>query len=199
MDNKAMFNLTYGLFLLTAKDGGKDNGCVVNTVVQVTSQPNRITVAVNKENYTCQMISKTGEFNVSVLSEKAKFETFRHWGMQSGKNADKTAGITFSRSENGIIYIAEECNAYLSAKVVSATDLGTHILFLADVTDARILSDEKSATYAFYQANIKPKADQPKKKGFICSVCGYIYEGETLPDDFICPWCNHPASFFKPL
>nr|MCQ2593935.1 flavin reductase [Treponemataceae bacterium] len=199
MDNKAMFNLTYGLFLLTAKDGGKDNGCVVNTVVQVTSQPNRITVAVNKENYTCQMISKTGEFNVSVLSEKAKFETFRHWGMQSGKKADKTAGITFSRSENGIIYIAEECNAYLSAKVVSATDLGTHILFLADVTDARILSDEKSATYAFYQANIKPKADQPKKKGFICSVCGYIYEGETLPDDFICPWCNHPASFFKPL
>lgn len=199
MDNKAMFNLTYGLFLLTAKDGGKDNGCVVNTVVQVTSQPNRITVAVNKENYTCQMISKTGKFNVSVLSEKAKFETFRHWGMQSGKNADKTAGITFSRSENGIIYIAEECNAYLSAKVVSATDLGTHILFLADVTDARILSDEKSATYAFYQANIKPKADQPKKKGFICSVCGYIYEGETLPDDFICPWCNHPASFFKPL
>lgn len=199
MDNKAMFNLTYGLFLLTAKDGGKDNGCVVNTVVQVTSQPNRITVAVNKENYTCQIISKTGEFNVSVLSEKAKFETFRHWGMQSGKNADKTAGITFSRSENGIIYIAEECNAYLSAKVVSATDLGTHILFLADVTDARILSDEKSATYAFYQANIKPKADQPKKKGFICSVCGYIYEGETLPDDFICPWCNHPASFFKPL
>lgn len=199
MDNKAMFNLTYGLFLLTAKDGGKDNGCVVNTVVQVTSQPTRITVAVNKENYTCQMISKTGEFNVSVLSEKAKFETFRHWGMQSGKNADKTAGITFSRSENGIIYIAEECNAYLSAKVVSATDLGTHILFLADVTDARILSDEKSATYAFYQANIKPKADQPKKKGFICSVCGYIYEGETLPDDFICPWCNHPASFFKPL
>lgn len=199
MDNKAMFNLTYGLFLLTAKDGGKDNGCVVNTVVQVTSQPNRITVAVNKENYTCQMISKTGEFNVSVLSEKAKFETFRHWGMQSGKNADKTAGITFSRSENGIIYIAEECNAYLSAKVVSATDLGTHILFLADVTDARILSDEKSATYAFYQANIKPKADQPKKKGFICSVCGYIYEGEILPDDFICPWCNHPASFFKPL
>lgn len=199
MDNKAMFNLTYGLFLLTAKDGGKDNGCVVNTVVQVTSQPNRITVAVNKENYTCQMISKTGEFNVSVLSEKAKFETFRHWGMQSGKNADKTAGITFSRSENGIIYIAEECNAYLSAKVVSATDLGTHILFLADVTDARILADEKSATYAFYQANIKPKADQPKKKGFICSVCGYIYEGETLPDDFICPWCNHPASFFKPL
>lgn len=199
MDNKAMFNLTYGLFLLTAKDGGKDNGCVVNTVVQVTSQPNRITVAVNKDNYTCQMISKTGEFNVSVLSEKAKFETFRHWGMQSGKNADKTAGITFSRSENGIIYIAEECNAYLSAKVVSATDLGTHILFLADVTDARILSDEKSATYAFYQANIKPKADQPKKKGFICSVCGYIYEGETLPDDFICPWCNHPASFFKPL
>ena len=181
------------------KDGGKDNGCVVNTVVQVTSQPNRITVAVNKENYTCQMISKTGEFNVSVLSEKAKFETFRHWGMQSGKNADKTAGITFSRSENGIIYIAEECNAFLSAKVVSATDLGTHILFLADVTDARILSDEKSATYAFYQANIKPKAEQPKKKGFICSVCGYVYEGDTLPDDFICPWCKHPASFFKPL
>lgn len=199
MDGKAMYNLTYGLFLLTAKDGNKDNGCIVNTVVQVTTQPNRITVAVNKANYTCEMIQKTGEFNVSVLSEKAQFETFKHWGMQSGKNADKAAGITFSRSENGIIYIAEECNAFLSAKVVSATDLGTHILFLADVTDAQVLSDDKSVTYAFYQANIKPKSEQPKKKGFICSVCGYVYEGDTLPDDFICPWCKHPASDFKPM
>lgn len=199
MDNKAFYNLTYGLFLLTAKDSDKDNGCVVNTVVQVTTQPNRITVAVNKANYTCEMINKTGEFNVSVLSEKAQFETFKHWGMQSGKNTDKTAGITFSRSENGLIYLAEECNAYLSAKVVSATDLGTHILFLADVTEAQVLSNEKSVTYAFYQSNIKPKAEQPKKKGFICSVCGYVYEGETLPDDFICPWCKHPASDFKPM
>ena len=154
MNSKAMYNLTYGLFVLTAKDGDKDNGCIVNTVMQVTTEPNRICVAVNKLNYTHDMISKTGEFNVSILTEGSKFETFKHFGFQSGKDIDKFESIEFSRAANGIAYIAKETNAYLSAKVVSATDLGTHTLFLADVTDGEILSDDPSVTYAFYQKNI---------------------------------------------
>lgn len=200
MDNKAMFNLSYGLFILTAKDGAKDNGCIVNTVGQVTSQPNRISLTVNKANYTHDMILKTKEFNVSVLAENSKFETYKHWGFQSGRNTDKLEAISFKRSANGLVYIAEETNAFLSAKVVSTMDLGTHTLFIADVTDGEVLSQVPSATYSFYQNNIKPKpASTEKKKGFICTVCGYIYEGETLPDDFICPICKHPASDFKPL
>ncbi len=200
MDDKAMYKLTYGLFILTAKEDGKDNGCIVNTVTQVTTNPNRIIVAVNKQNYTHDMIARTGEFNVSILTEKSKFDTYKHWGFQSGRDTDKTEAVEFERSGNGIIYIMEETNAFLSAKVVSATDLGTHTLFLADVTDGTVFSDDPSVTYAYYQANIKAKpAPADKKKGFICTVCGYIYEGETLPDDFICPWCKHPASDFKPI
>ena len=200
MDNKAMFNLSYGLFILTAKDGAKDNGCIVNTVGQVTSQPNRISLTVNKANYTHDMILKTKEFNVSVLAENSKFETYKHWGFQSGRNTDKLESISFKRSAIGLVYIAEETNAFLSAKVVSTMDLGTHTLFIADVTDGEVLSQVPSATYSFYQNNIKPKpASTEKRKGFICTVCGYIYEGETLPDDFICPICKHPASDFKPL
>ena len=200
MDSKAMFNLSYGLFILTAKDGEKDNGCIVNTVGQVTSQPNRISLTVNKSNYTHDMILKTKEFNVSVLAENSKFGTYKHWGFQSGRNTDKLESISFKRSANGLIYIAEETNAFLSAKVVSTLDLGTHTLFIADVTDGEVLSQVPSATYSFYQNNIKPKpASTEKRKGFICTVCGYIYEGETLPDDFICPVCKHPASDFRPL
>ncbi|MCI5622077.1 MAG: flavin reductase [Lachnospiraceae bacterium] len=200
MDKSAMYQLSYGLFILTAKQGDKDNGCIVNTVSQVTTEPNRIVVAVNKNNLTHDMIRDTGVFNVSILSEEAKFSTFQHWGFQSGRDTDKLAAITYERSENGLVYIAEETNAMISAKVVSMTDLGTHTLFLADVTDAKQLSDAPSATYSYYQKNIKPApANTEKKKGFICTVCGYIYEGDTLPDDFICPICKHPASDFKPL
>ena len=200
MNTKAMYNLTYGLFILTAKDGGKDNGCVVNTVTQVTSEPNRIAVAVNKSNFTHDIIMKTKTFNVSVLAENSKFETYKHWGFQSGRDTDKAESISFKRSANGLIYLAEETNAFISASVVSTVDLGTHTLFIADVTDCEILSDVPSVTYGFYQKNIKPKpAAQEKKKGFICTICGYIYEGETLPPDFICPTCKHPASDFVPL
>lgn len=198
MDKKAMYHLTYGLFILTAKEGDKDNGCIVNTVSQVTTEPNRIVVAVNKKNYTHDMIVRTGMFNVSVLTENSKFDTYKHWGFQSGADVDKTEEISYVRAENGVIYIAEETNAYLSAKVVSATDLGTHTLFLADVTDGAVLSEESSVTYSYYQKNIKSApAGAEKKNGFICTVCGYIYEGDVLPDDFVCPWCKHPASDFK--
>lgn len=198
MDTKAMNKISYGLFVLTAKEGDRDNGCIVNTVSQVTSEPNRITVAVNKNNYTHDMILRTGTFNVSIISERSRFDTFKHWGFQSGKNVDKTVGITFDRANNGLIYIAEGCNAYISAEVESATDLGTHTLFLARVTDAHVLSESASATYAYYHANIKPAKStvNTKKTGYICTICGYIYEGEVLPPDFICPLCKHPASDF---
>ena len=200
MDKKAMYNLSYGLFVLTARENGKDNGCIVNTVSQVTTEPNRITVAVNKQNLTHDMINRTGEFNVSILSEKSKFDTYKHFGFQSGKDVDKFESIEFMRAENGIAYIAEQTNAVISAKVVSSTDLGTHTLFLADVIDAFVLSNDPSATYAYYQKNIKSApAPAASKKGFICTVCGYIYEGDTLPADFICPWCKHDASYFKPI
>ncbi len=198
MDKKAMYKLTYGLFILTAKDGERDNGCVVNTVTQVTTEPNRITVAVNKNNLTHDMILKTGVFNATILTEQSQFETYKHWGFQSGRDVDKLEEIQFSRSENGLVYLTEGANAYISAKVVQTSDLGTHTLFLADVTDSAVLSDAESVTYAFYQKNIKT-APVTKKKGFVCTVCGYIYEGEVLPEDFICPWSKHPASDFVPL
>lgn len=199
MNNKAMYKLSYGLFILTAREGERDNGCIVNTVTQVTAEPNRIAVAVNKSNLTHDMICRTGVFNVSILTNSTKFDTIKHWGFQSGRDADKMEEISISRSENGLVYIAQECNAYISAKVISTIDLGSHTLFLADVTDAELLSDEESVTYSYYQKHIKNAAPKTASKGFICTVCGYIYEGDVLPADFICPWCNHPASDFEPL
>lgn len=201
MDQKAMFRLSYGLFVLTAKSGEKDNGCIINTVTQVTSNPNRITVAVNKQNLTHDMIVETGNFNVSILTEEAAFTTFQHFGFQSGRDVDKMQGIEYERSDNEVVYLTKETNAFLSGKVISMTDLGTHTLFLADVTAGEILSDVESVTYSYYQKHIKPapeKQDNPPK-GYVCTICGYVYEGDPLPDDFICPLCKHPASDFKKL
>lgn len=200
MAKNPMNNLSYGLFVLTARDGLKDNGCIINTAMQVTTSPNCIMIAVNKNNYTHDMIKKTGEFNVSVLSEKATFDTFKHFGFQSGRDVEKLVEVEFSRSANGISYILNGTNAYLSAKVISETDFPTHTVFFAEVTQALVLSDDPSATYSYYHKNIKPAPQlTEKKKGFICTVCGYIYEGDVLPEDFICPLCKHPASDFKPL
>lgn len=199
MDNTAMFKLSYGLFVATAREGSKDNGCITNTVMQVTTTPNCISLALNKGNYTHDMILHTGQFNVSILSEKASFDIFRHWGFQSGRDVDKALGVDLARSENGIVYLTEGVNAVISAKVTTTVDLGTHTLFIAEVTDALNLNGDASATYAYYHKNIKPAPQKPKKKGWICTICGYIYEGEVLPPDFICPVCKHPASDFKPL
>lgn len=197
MDEKAMFQLTYGLFVLSAKEGEFQNGCIINTAMQVTNDPNRISIAVNKGNKTCEMIDHTGEFNVSVLTEKAQFEVFKHFGFQSGRTADKFAGWGFKETaENGIYYLTGCTNAYLSGKVVQKIDLGTHLLFIADVTDAKVLSSEPSVTYSYYQQNIKPKPVEKKKSGYTCTVCGYVYEGEELPPDFICPICKHGAEVF---
>ena len=200
MAKNPMNNLSYGLFVLTARDGLKDNGCIINTAMQVTTSPNCIMIAVNKNNYTHDMIKKTGAFNISVLSEEAKFDTFKHFGFQSGRDVEKLVGIEFSRAANGITYLLNETNAYISGKVISETDFPTHTVFFAEVTQALVLSDDPSVTYSYYHKNIKPAPQNTeKKKGFICTVCGYIYEGEVLPEDFICPLCKHPASDFKPL
>lgn len=201
VENAALFKLSYGLFVLTARDGAKDNGCIINTAAQVTSTPLRISIAVNKANYTHDMIAKTGAFNLSVLSESTPFRVFQQFGFQSGRNVEKLAGDE-PRMENGIAYLGEHANAVLSGRVVSAVDCGTHTIFIADVTEAHVLSSEPSATYAYYFAHIKPKpqpAEGQKKKGFVCKICGYVYEGETLPADFVCPLCKHGAEDFEPL
>ena len=197
MDITAFHKISYGLFVVTAHEGDRDNGCVTNTVMQVTTTPNRITVAVNEQNYTHDMIRRTGKFNVSVLAENAKFDIFKHWGFQSGRDVDKALGIEFYRLENGVIYVTEGVNAVLCAKVAQEIDLGSHIMFIADLTDAFPIGNAPSATYTYYHKNIKPAPAKPKSKGWICTICGYIYEGEVLPEDFICPVCKHPASDFK--
>lgn len=201
MDNNAMYRFSYGLFVLTARDGDKDNGCIINTAAQATVTPNRILITVSKENYTHDMIVNTGYFNLSILTESAPFSVYQNWGYQSGKNIDKLEGITFQRSENGLVYLTEDVNAYVSARVVSSMDLGTHTLFLADVEEAQLLSEEESVTYSYYQKNVKPapKKTDKKKTGYICTVCGYIYEGDPLPEDFICPLCKHGAADFIKL
>jgi len=204
MDPKAMFKLSYGLFVLTAREGEKDNGCITNTAIQVTSEPNRISIAVNKANYTHDMVMHTRKFNVSILSQEASFDTFKHFGFQSGRNVDKFADFTAcKRAENGIYIITEGTNAYISAEVEQTIDLGTHTLFIAKVTDLDVLSSVSSATYEYYQNNIKPKPQAPAaptgKTVWRCTVCGYIYEGDPIPADFICPLCKHPASDFEKI
>lgn len=202
MDKKTMYKLTYGLFILTSSCDGKDSGCIINTAGQVTSEPNRISIAVNKANFTQELVQKNGKFNLSILSEAADFELFRHFGFQSGRTVDKFASFTdCSRSKNGLYYITAGTNGYISATTEQAIDLGSHTLFIASVDDMEILSDIPSASYAYYQSSIKPKpAEQPAASGktvWRCTVCGYTYEGETLPADYICPLCKHPASDFE--
>jgi len=200
MNTNAMFKIGYGLYVLTARENGFDNGCIINTVTQVTATPNRITVAVNKANKTHDMILATGEFNVSILTESASFDIFKSFGFRSGKDTDKFSDFSnTARSSNGIYYIKETTNAYISAKVINSTDLGTHTLFLADVTDCDVLSDATSVTYDYYHKYIKPKPEVKKmaKVYYRCKICGYIHESDTLPDDFICPLCKHPASDFE--
>lgn len=200
MDKKAMYNLSYGLFVLTAKEGEKDNGCIVNTVAQVTTSPNRISVAVNKANYTHDMILRTGVFNASILSTDAPFWLFEHFGFKTGREEEKIKGYpNQSRAENQVVYIDKFANAYISGKVVDTMDLGSHTLFIADVTDASVLSQVPSVTYSYYQSNIKPKPEKTDKSGWRCKVCGYVYEGDPLPEDFICPLCKHGADDFEKI
>ena len=198
MNQAAMFQLSYGLFVLSAKNGEKDNGCIVNTVQQITTTPNRISIAVNKDNFTHDMIKDTGSFNVSILSEEVTFDIFKHFGFQSGRDVDKLKNFSdYERSSNGIFYLNKYANAFLSASVAETVDLGTHTMFIADVTDGEVLSQVPSVTYAYYHKHIKPQPQETKKTGWRCKICGYIYEGEELPADFICPICKHCASDFE--
>lgn len=196
-----MYHLTYGLFVLTARLGEKDNGCIINTAGQVTSTPNRISITVNKDNLTHDLVKESGKFNISILSERASFDLFKHFGFQSGREVDKFDGYTAcKRSENGLYYITEGTNAYISATVEQTIDLGSHTMFIASVDDMEVLASDPSASYAYYQSSIKPKPEKKDAGGktvWRCTVCGYVYEGDVLPDDFVCPLCKHPASDFE--
>ena len=197
MDKNALFKLSYGLFVLTAKQDGKDNGCIINTVQQVTSDPMRISVTVNKANLTHDMVLSTGEFNVSVLTEDAVFWIFQHYGFQSGRDVDKFANLPEARTANGIRYVEGCTNAVLSGKVIQTVDCGTHTLFIADVTEAKVLDNAPSVTYQYYFDHIKPKPEPAQQGKWVCKICGYVYEGDTLPPDFICPWCKHGVEDFE--
>lgn len=197
MNPKAMFNLTYGLYVLTAKEDGFDNGCIINTAVQVANDPVRVSISVIKGNKTCEMIQRTGVFNLSAITTEADFALFQRFGMQSGRNVNKFDGYDHAlRSENGLLYLTQATNAFLSGKVVDSMDLGTHMLFIAEVTDGEVLSSGWSCTYTYYQADIKPKPAPVKKRSWVCSICGYVYEGDELPDDFECPLCHHGKEDF---
>jgi flavorubredoxin/flavin reductase (DIM6/NTAB) family NADH-FMN oxidoreductase RutF len=202
IDNAAFFKLSYGLFVLTARDGSIDNGCIINTAAQITSSPLRISIAVNKTDYTLGMIEKTGEFNLSILAESAPFSIFERFGFRSGRDTDKFLDCGYDvRTANGIRYIPEHVNGVISARVVESHDYGTHTLYIADVTQAFVMSSEPSVTYQYYFDNIKPKPQVrgEKKKGYVCKICGYEYEGESLPEDFVCPLCKHGAQDFEPM
>lgn len=202
MDKKTLFNLSYGLFVLTAAENGRDNGCIINTVAQLTSDPVLISAAVNKNNLTHDMIKNTGLMNISVIDNTADFSLFRHFGFSSGRDRSKFGTEESHKfmpaySDNGLLYIKNGTNAFISCKVRSETDLGSHTLFIAEMTDGKVLSDNRSMTYADYHENVKPKPQTEKKRGWVCKICGYIYEGDELPDGYICPVCKHGAEDFE--
>lgn len=199
LDPTALFKIGYGLYVVSCNDGAKDTGCIVNTVTQVTASPNRIAVTVNKQNYTHHVIKKTGKLNINCLSEDAPFSVFENFGFKSGRTENKFDGVPFTRSANGLAVLSQHINAYISLSVESYADLGTHGMFICSVTGAEKVNDNESMTYAYYHASIKPKPKTQGKKGFVCRICGYIYEGESLPADFICPICKHGAEDFEPI
>ena len=200
MNNKAFYNLTYGVFLLAAKAEEKANACIVNTGVQVAGSPVRVAVSVLNTNYTCALIKESGRFTLSALDDSCSFETIKHFGMQSGRDVDKLDSLPMPTDESGVPYLNWSTCARFSGKVTHSVDLGTHTLFIAHVTEARVLSDAPSMTYSFYFANVKPKpAALTKQTGWVCKICGYVYEGEQLPADFICPLCKHGAEDFEKL
>ena len=199
MNLKALYNLTYGVYFLSARDGEKDNACIINTGVQVANNPTRISIAAIKGNLTHDMIASTGKFNLSPITTEADFSLFQHFGMQSGRTVDKFASFSdVARSANGLYYLTKWSNSYLSFQVVQSLDLGSHTLFIGELVDGEVLSDAPSCSYGYYQTAIKTNAPKPApKKGWKCTICGYVYEGETLPDDYICPICKHGSEVFE--
>ncbi len=198
-DMNALFNIGYGLYVVTSNDGKKDNGLIVNTISQVTNTPNRVAVTINKQNYSHHVIKQTGIMNVNCLSQDAPFKVFETFGFQSGRNTEKFAGCTPLRSDNGLIFLPRYINAFMSLKVEQYVDLDTHGMFICSVTEARVISNVETMTYTYYQNNVKPKPETAGKKGFVCKICGYVYEGDKLPDDYVCPLCKHGAADFEPI
>jgi len=198
-DLSALFNIGYGLYVITSNDGKKDNGLIVNTVTQVTNTPNRIAVTINKESYSHHIIKQTGIMNINCLSTEAPFGVFESFGFVSGRNVDKFANCEPLRSNNGLVVLPRYINSFMSLKVENYIDLDTHGMFICSVSEARVISDKETMTYTFYQNNVKPKPETEGKKGFVCKICGYVYEGDTLPDDFVCPLCKHGASDFEEI
>ncbi len=198
-DLTALFNIGYGLYVVTSNDGKKDNGLIVNTVTQVTNTPNRVAVTINKANYSHHVIKQTGVMNINCLTEDAPFAVFEQFGFKSGRNVDKFAECEPLRSDNGLVFLPRYINSFMSLMVEQYVDLDTHGMFICSVTEARVISDRPTMTYTYYQNNVKPKPETEGKKGFVCKVCGYVYEGDTLPEDFICPLCKHGAADFEPI
>ena len=198
-DLTALFNIGYGLYVVTSNDGKKDNGLIVNTVTQVTNTPNQIAVTINKDNYSHHIIKQSGIMNINCLSTDAPFSIFENFGFASGRNTDKFMDITPLRSDNGLAFLPRYINSFMSLKVEQYVDLGTHGMFICSITEARVISDAETMTYTYYQKNVKPKPNTEGKKGYVCKICGYVYEGDVLPEDFICPLCKHGASDFEPI
>jgi len=197
-DLKALFNIGYGLYVVTSNDGSRDNGLIVNTVTQLTNTPNRIGVTINKENYSHHIIKQSGKMNVNCLSTDAPFSVFEKFGFASGRNTDKFEGERLLHSDNGLVFLSKYINAFMSLKVEQYVDLDTHGMFICSITEARVISDKETMTYSYYYSNVKPKPQTEGKKGYVCQICGYVHEGE-LPDDFVCPLCKHPASDFEEI
>ncbi len=198
-DLTALFKIGYGLYVVTSNDGKRDNGLIVNTVTQVTSTPNRVAVCINKDNYSHHIIKQTGKMNVNCLSVEAPFSVFESFGFRSGRNVDKFEGTEVLRSDNGLVFLPRYINSFMSLKVEQYIDMDTHGMFVCSVTEARVISDKETMTYTYYQNNVKPKPKTEGKKGWVCKVCGYVYEGEELPEDFVCPLCKHGAADFEPI
>jgi len=198
-DLTALFNIGYGLYVVTSNDGKKDNGLIVNTVTQVTNTPNRIAVTINKENYSHHVIKQTGVMNINCLTEDAPFSVFEKFGFTSGRNVDKFAECEPLRSDNGLVFLPRYINSFMSLKVEQYVDLDTHGMFICSVTEARVISDKATMTYSYYQDKVKPKPETNGKKGFVCRICGYIYEGDVLPEDIICPLCKHGYADFEAI
>ena len=198
IDNKALFKLSYGLYVITTNDGARDNGCIVNTVVQVADD--KISVAISKANYTCETVMRTGIMNALSLSVEAPFKVFEAFGFRSGRDVNKFEDCKPERSENGLVVLPRYINAVISLKVTSSVDLGSHMLFICELTEAKVISDKESMTYAYYHANVKPKPEtKAKAKGYVCTVCGFIYDEADIPDDYECPICHHPRSVFEEI
>ena len=199
IDPTALFKIGYGLYVITSNDGKKDNGLIGNTVAQISNDPSRVIVGINKANYSCEIIDKTGVLNVCTLNEQAPFQIFEHFGFQSGRDTDKFADFEhFDKSSNGLPYLNKYANGYMSLKVFDTVDTGSHLMFFCDITESAVLNDVDTMTYTFYQKNVKPRP-QEEVKGWVCDVCGYVYEGDDLPEDFICPLCKHGASDFTKM